>query len=69
MAELTPMDEQLLAEASAIADRNGHAVVGTEYVLLAMTRQSDDSFARRLLDELGATDALCRRLEDEIGSG
>jgi hypothetical protein len=44
-------------------------MVGTEHVLLAMIRQSDDSFARRLLDEAGATDELRRRIEELIGPG
>jgi len=34
---------------------------------LAMTRQSTDSFARRLLDEVGATEPLRPRFEDPIG--
>jgi ATP-dependent Clp protease ATP-binding subunit ClpA len=63
------MVEELLKDANAIADRRGHAFVGTEHLLLAMTRQSDGSFARRLLDEVGATDALCARIEDVIGLG
>jgi hypothetical protein len=43
--------------------------VGTEHVLLAMTRQTDDSFARRLLGEVGATDAVRSRIESVIGGG
>jgi Clp amino terminal domain, pathogenicity island component len=35
----------------------GHAVVGTEHVPLAMTRQSNDALARRLLDDVGVTEA------------
>jgi ATP-dependent Clp protease ATP-binding subunit ClpA len=69
MAELTPMVEQLLDDAIAIADRSGHAMVGTEHVLLAMTRQSGNSFARRLLDEVGVTAEVRARIEDSIGSG
>jgi hypothetical protein len=42
-------------------------IVGTEHVLLAMTRQTDDSFARRLLDEAGATEAVRTRIESVIG--
>ena len=38
-----------------------------EHVLLAMTRQSEDSFARRLLDEVGATQPLRARIEAAIG--
>jgi Clp amino terminal domain, pathogenicity island component len=33
-----------------------------------MTRQSDDSLARRLLDEAGATDDLRARVERVIGA-
>ena len=61
------MAEELLKDANTIADRRRHAFVGTEHLLLAMTRQSDGSFARRLLDEVGATDALRARIEDVIG--
>jgi len=42
-------------------------MVGTEHLLLAMTRQPTDSFARRLLDEVGATEPLRARIEDAIG--
>ena len=69
MAQLDQMVEELLKDANAIADVRGHAFVGTEHLLLAMTRQSDGSFARRLLDEVGATDALRARIEDAIGPG
>jgi ATP-dependent Clp protease ATP-binding subunit ClpA len=69
MAQLNQMVEELLKDANAIADRRGHAIVGTEHLLLAMTCQSDGSFARRLLDEVGATDALRARIEDAIGPG
>jgi hypothetical protein len=34
-----------------------------------MTRQSEDSFARRLLDDVGATEALRSRIEAAIGEG
>jgi len=44
-------------------------MVGTEHLLLAMTRQSEDSFARRLLDEVGATEPLRTRIEGAIGEG
>jgi ATP-dependent Clp protease ATP-binding subunit ClpA len=55
MTELTGNVEELLREAHELAATRGHTVVGTEHLLLAMTRQSEDSFARRLLDEVGAT--------------
>ena len=69
VAELTGRVEQLLRDAAEIADARGHAVVGTEHLLLAMTRQTDDSFARRLLDELGVTETLRSRIESVIGEG
>jgi len=59
--------EELLRNASEIAEARGHMFVGTEHVLLAMTRQTDDSFARRLLDEAGATEAVRSRIESVIG--
>ena len=69
MAQLTPMVEELLRDAHVIAEKNGHALVGTEHLLLAMTRQPEGSFARRLLDEVGATAAIRARIEAEIGPG
>lgn len=67
VTELSGQVEQLLREASEIAAARGHMMVGTEHVLLAMTRQTEDSFARRLLDEAGATDRLRSRIESIIG--
>jgi ATP-dependent Clp protease ATP-binding subunit ClpA len=67
MAQLSGMVAELLRDADTIAEKRGHAFVGTEHVLLAMTRQSEDSFARRLLDEVRATAALRSRIEDAIG--
>jgi ATP-dependent Clp protease ATP-binding subunit ClpA len=67
MAKLSRNVEELLSDARRIAETRGHAVAGTEHVLLAMTRQSDDAFARRLLDEAGATEALRSRIEAVIG--
>jgi ATP-dependent Clp protease ATP-binding subunit ClpA len=69
MAELSGSVEELLAEAGEIATARGHGFVGTEHVLLAMTRQSKDAFARRLLDEIGATEAVRTNIEAIIGEG
>ena len=69
MSELSGAVEQLIRSASEIAAARNHPMVGTEHVLLAMIRQSDDSFARRLLDDVGATDELRRRIEELIGPG
>jgi ATP-dependent Clp protease ATP-binding subunit ClpC len=69
MAEVTGPLEQLLEGAQEIAAARGHGFVGTEHVLLAMTRQSNDSFARRLLDEAGVTRTLRSRIESLIGKG
>jgi ATP-dependent Clp protease ATP-binding subunit ClpA len=69
MTELSGKVEELLREASELAEARGHAMVGTEHLLLAMTRQSEDSFARRLLDEVGATEPLRTRIEGAIGEG
>jgi ATP-dependent Clp protease ATP-binding subunit ClpA len=63
LAELTGSVEALLNQARELADARGHALAGTEHLLLAMTRQSTDSFARRLLDEVGATEPLRARIE------
>ena len=67
MAELSGNVDELLRDAQAQAEARGHRFVGTEHLLLAMTRQSEDSFARRLLDEAGVTDALRARIEAVIG--
>ena len=67
MTELSGSVEELLMEARRLAEVRGHPIVGTEHLLLAMTRQSTDAFARRLLDEVGATDSLRSRLEATIG--
>ena len=60
--------EELLSAAERIAVARGHGVVGTEHLLLAMTRQTTDSFARRLLDQVGATEQLRADIEAVIGS-
>ena len=67
MTELSGRAEELLSDARRMAEKRGHAVVGTEHLLLAMTRQSDHAFARRLLDEIGATELLRSRIEAVIG--
>jgi ATP-dependent Clp protease ATP-binding subunit ClpA len=69
MTELSGSVEELLAEARRLAESRGHPIVGTEHLLLAMTRQSPGAFARRLLDEVGATAQLRARIEDAIGEG
>jgi ATP-dependent Clp protease ATP-binding subunit ClpA len=69
MTELSGKVEELLRDARELAEARGHAIVGTEHLLLAMTRQSEDSFARRLLDEVGATGRLRTRIEGAIGDG
>jgi ATP-dependent Clp protease ATP-binding subunit ClpA len=69
MTELSGKVEELLRQAHELAATRGHTVVGTEHLLLAMTRQSEDSFARRLLDEVGATQLLRSRIEAAIGEG
>ncbi len=69
MTELSGSVEELLKEARRLAEARGHPIVGTEHLLLAMTRQSPDAFARRLLDEVGATEQLRSRIEDAIGEG
>lgn len=59
--------EQVMRAAAELAAARGHGVVGTEHLLLALVRAEPDSFARRLLDEMGATDELRRRIEAAIG--
>ena len=59
--------ERVLGSADEIAVLRGHALIGTEHLLLALARTNDGSFARRLLDELGVTDAVRQRIEEVIG--
>jgi ATP-dependent Clp protease ATP-binding subunit ClpA len=67
VVQLTRPVEQLIPAAAEIAAARNHAVVGADHVLLALIRQNDDSFARRLLDEAGVTEELRRRIEEAIG--
>jgi ATP-dependent Clp protease ATP-binding subunit ClpA len=67
MPEPTGPVAELMQQAAELADAHGHARFGTEHVLLALLRQSPDSFARRLLDEVGATEELRARIEAAIG--
>ncbi|HET6616491.1 MAG TPA: Clp protease N-terminal domain-containing protein [Gemmatimonadota bacterium] len=67
MAQLSGTVELLLRDADQAATARGHSIVGTEHLLLAMINQSTDSFARRLLDEVGATEPLRTRIENVIG--
>jgi ATP-dependent Clp protease ATP-binding subunit ClpA len=69
VTELSGRVEELLVEARRIAEVRGHPVVGTEHLLLVLTRQSSDAFARRLLDEAGVTESLRSRIEEIIGEG
>ena len=67
MVRLSGTAQDLLRQAEALAKARGHAVVGTEHLLLAMTQQSADSFSRRVLDQAGVTEDLRRRIEALIG--
>jgi ATP-dependent Clp protease ATP-binding subunit ClpA len=69
MSEFSKLVHDLLKDAVAIAERRGHRIVGTEHVLLAMTRQSEDSAARRILQEAGVDEDLRVRVEAIIGVG
>jgi ATP-dependent Clp protease ATP-binding subunit ClpA len=64
VAQVTGHADDLLRSASEIAAARNHALVGTEHVLLAMIRQSDDSFARRRRIEPGS---LSNRAGDPTG--
>jgi ATP-dependent Clp protease ATP-binding subunit ClpA len=69
MTELSKVVQDLLDDAVAIAKRRGHGIVGTEHLLLAMTRQSENSLARRILHDAGVDEDLGARVEAIIGSG
>ena len=67
MAQLSGQVEAMLRDAAQIAAARGHAFIGTEHLLLAMTRQTTDSFARRLLDKAGVTDQIRSEIESIVG--
>jgi ATP-dependent Clp protease ATP-binding subunit ClpA len=69
MIEVSGEVKDLLEQACELARARGHEVAGTEHLLLAMTGQDQGAFARRLLDEVGATDSLRARIEAAIGEG
>ena len=69
MTELSKVVQDLLDDALAIAKRRGHGIVGTEHLLLAMTQQSENSLARRILHEAGVDEDLRARVEAIIGAG
>jgi ATP-dependent Clp protease ATP-binding subunit ClpA len=69
MTELSKVVQDVLDDALEIAKRGGHRIVGTEHLLLAMTRQSENSVARRLLHEAGVDEDLRARVEAIIGPG
>lgn len=59
--------DQVLRIADEIAAVRGHSLIGTEHLLLALTRAEEDAFARRLLDELAVTEQIRARIESVIG--
>jgi ATP-dependent Clp protease ATP-binding subunit ClpA len=68
MTEFSGTVEDLLRQANEFAEARGHSIVGTEHLLLAMTRQSPErSLARRVLDEAGVTNDVRARIEAVIG--
>jgi ATP-dependent Clp protease ATP-binding subunit ClpA len=67
MAELTPPTRDLIQRASALADRMGHAWVGSEHLLLAIVEADDDLAAHRILRETGGISAVEQRLSEMFG--
>jgi ATP-dependent Clp protease ATP-binding subunit ClpA len=68
MTHFSETAEKLLQQARALAEARDHEFIGTEHLLLAMARQpSDESLARRVLDEAGATVDVRTRVEALIG--
>jgi ATP-dependent Clp protease ATP-binding subunit ClpA len=67
MAELMPPTRDLIERASALADRMGHALVGSEHLLLAMVEADDDLAAHRILRETGGLSAIEQRLSEMFG--
>ena len=59
--------DRAVEQARQLAAARGHGIVGTEHLLLALVQGGEGSFARRLLDELGVTDAIRARIEAAIG--
>jgi ATP-dependent Clp protease ATP-binding subunit ClpA len=67
MAELTPPTRDLIQRASALADRMGHAWVGSEHLLLAIVEADDNLAAHRILSETGGISAVEQRLSEMFG--
>jgi ATP-dependent Clp protease ATP-binding subunit ClpA len=67
MAELMPPTRDLIERAGALADRMGHAFVGSEHVLLAMVDAGDDLAAHRILNETGALSSVEQQLSEMFG--
>jgi hypothetical protein len=56
MTQLSGKVEEVLREANALAEARGHSTLGTDHVLLAMTKQSKESLGCRVLDGVGASE-------------
>jgi ATP-dependent Clp protease ATP-binding subunit ClpA len=60
--------ESVILNAKELARARDHGFVGTEHLLLALVRSNaNSSFARRVLDDVGATEAIRARIEAVIG--
>lgn len=62
---MTPRVEQILNEASVIADGFGHDYVGTEHLLLALTRH-EDGIGGQVLRDIGAVDRIEAAVADVL---
>lgn len=67
MAELTPLTQDLIQRASALADEMGHRFVGSEHLLLAMVEAGDDVAAHRILAETNSVSAIDGYLAEMFG--
>jgi ATP-dependent Clp protease ATP-binding subunit ClpA len=67
MADLTPPTRDLIEQASSLADRMGHAFVGSEHLLLAIVQADDDLAAHRVLRETGSIPVVEHRLAEMFG--
>lgn len=67
MADPDPPTRDLIGRAYALADEMGHALMGSEHLLLAITEANDNLAAHRILRETGALTAVKQYLDEMFG--
>jgi len=66
----TELAREAIQAAHAAAEEMGHGYIGSEHILLGLSKGSGDSVARRVLLDYGlTTDLLCDLVEKYVGRG